>query len=215
MARGSQSNHNPLADAKLYSILDLGYVEPDDALDMAQQLLDGGVDMLQLRAKDQDPEELIPLAKKIHTLTRKAEVPFIINDHVDVAEAVKSEGVHLGQKDMPVGKARGILGPKILIGKSTHSSGQALDAVAEGADYIGFGPIFATPTKPNYIPIGIENLEWLHQTVHLPAFCIGGIKLENMKTLVKNGAQRVAMVSALLQAKKLPKYIADTKKILG
>ncbi|MEM7145976.1 MAG: thiamine phosphate synthase [Verrucomicrobiota bacterium] len=182
---------------------------------MAQQLLDGGVDILQLRGKDQQPDDLIPLAKKIHTLTRKAEVPFIINDHPEVAVAVKSEGLHLGQKDMPIGKARGIVGPKTLIGKSTHSTGQALDAVAEGADYIGFGPIFATPTKPNYIPIGIENLEWLHQTVHLPTFCIGGIKLENLKTLVKNGAQRVAMVSALLQAKKIDKYIKDSKKILG
>jgi thiamine-phosphate pyrophosphorylase len=215
MERGSNPILAQLNRAKLYSILDLGYVEPENALDIAQQLLDGGIDILQLRGKSQDPEDLIPLAKKIHTLTRKAEVPFIINDHLDVAQAVKSEGLHLGQKDMPIGKARGILGPKVIIGKSTHSQSQALDAVAEGADYIGFGPIFATPTKPNYIPIGIENLEWIHQTVHLPAFCIGGVKLENLKTLVKNGAQRVAMVSALLQAKKIPKYIADTKKILG
>jgi thiamine-phosphate pyrophosphorylase len=143
-----------LARARLYAILDLGYVEPSRAEDAARALLEGGADVLQLRGKEQSISELRALAEKLHHLTSAAGVPLIINDHAEIAREVPVEGLHLGQDDLSIGAAREIVRRDCLIGKSTHSLAQARAAAREGADYIGFGPLFATPTKPDYEPIG-------------------------------------------------------------
>jgi thiamine-phosphate pyrophosphorylase len=203
-----------LSEATLYGILDLGYVEPEKLTDTAQKMIDGGIDILQLRAKGIEPDDLVPLAKQVRAIAKKADVPFVINDHAELAATLKADGLHLGQKDMPVGKARGIVGPKVFIGRSTHSRNQALDAVASGADYIGFGPIFATPTKPKYKPIGLDDIAWVNETVHLPVFCIGGIKAENLRSLLRKGARHIAVVSAILKAKDPAKYTQKLKNIL-
>jgi thiamine-phosphate pyrophosphorylase len=194
--------------------LDLGYVEPYAALETASELLKGGVGILQLRAKGHEPSSLLPLATELSALCRSASVPFIVNDHVTLAKDCGADGLHVGQEDLSVAEARKILGPSAIIGKSTHSVAQAIAAAAEHPDYIGFGPLFATATKPDYRPIGIEQIEDVHQAVQIPIFCIGGIHLKNLSLVVLAGARRVVIVSALLQAIDIPSYCEQCLAIL-
>ncbi len=189
-----------LASARLYAILDLGYVPPEKALPVAGELLRGGADLLQLRAKKQRLTELTDLARALHRLTSAVGVPLIINDYPEIAGAVGAEGVHLGQDDLALAAARDLLPNGCWIGQSTHSLAQATAAAAAGADYIGFGPLFATPTKPDYPPIGMEEIRAAHERVSVPIFCIGGIKLSNLPDVIAAGAKRVVIVSGLLQA---------------
>jgi thiamine-phosphate pyrophosphorylase len=119
---------------------------------------------------------------------------------------VPIEGVHVGQDDDPIEIVRQNVVHEILVGKSTHSLAQARAAQREGADYIGFGPIFATPTKPDYAPIGLENIRRVHEEVNLPIFCIGGINIDNLQSVIDAGAKRVVMVSALLKAQNIVDY---------
>jgi len=189
-----------LARCRLYAIIDLGYVAPDDAEEATAQLLRGGADLIQLRGKRQTIARLTDLAEQLHGLTSHAGVPLIINDHPEIARDLRAEGVHLGQDDVSILLAREIVGRECWIGKSTHSVEQAIAAEAEGADYIGFGPLFATPTKPDYQPIGMEDIRRVHELVRIPIFCIGGIKLANLPHVLAAGAQRVVIVSGLLQS---------------
>jgi thiamine-phosphate pyrophosphorylase len=138
----------------------------------------------------------------------------IINDHSEIAASVRAEGVHLGQDDMSIAEARTIVGPGCAIGKSTHSLDQAIRAFYEGADYIGFGPLFATPTKPNYSPIGLTEIAKVHEAVRIPVFCIGGIKLDNLPKVIEAGARRVVIVSGLLQAEDPIGYARDARELL-
>ena len=130
---------------------------------MTRALVEGGVDILQLRAKKFAPSEVERLARLMLPVTRDAGVPLVINDHPRVAAAVGSEGVHVGQDDSSVAETRAIVGASCFVGKSTHSIAQARAALAEGADYIGFGPLFATGTKPDYIPIGLGDIAEVHR----------------------------------------------------
>ena len=189
-----------LARCRLYAILDLSYVAPTAAEETAAQLIRGGADIVQLRGKKQSVAELTDLAEKLHRLTSDAGIPLIINDHPEIARDVAVEGLHLGQDDYAIAAAREIIRPECWIGKSTHSLDQAVAAEAEGADYIGFGPLFATPTKPDYQPIGTAEIRRVHELVRLPIFCIGGIKLSNLPTVLSAGAKRVVIVSGLLQS---------------
>jgi thiamine-phosphate pyrophosphorylase len=190
-----------LARCHLYAILDLGYVAPGDAVAVTAELIRGGADVIQLRGKSQTIAELTGLADELHGLTSHAGVPLIINDHPEIARDLPVEGVHLGQNDLAIAAAREIVGRDCWIGKSTHSLAQATAAVAEGADYIGFGPLFATPTKPDYAPIGLGEIRRVHDQVQIPIFCIGGIKLENLPDVLAAGAKRAVIVSGLLQSK--------------
>ena len=203
-----------LSQSRLYAILDLGYVEMPAALRMAEALLNGGIDLLQLRAKDFPTREIEKLAHELRAMTARHAVPLIINDHAEVARKVGAEGVHLGQDDMSIADARKIVGSDCAVGKSTHSLDQAIRAFYEGADYIGFGPLFATPTKPDYRPIGLEEIEKVHGAVRIPIFCIGGIKLDNLPKVIEAGAQRVVIVSGLLQASDPTDYVRRAKKML-
>ncbi|HEX3818529.1 MAG TPA: thiamine phosphate synthase [Chthoniobacterales bacterium] len=190
-----------LGRARLYAILDLGYVAPEDAEKVTERLIEGGADIIQLRAKEQSVGALREIARQVHCLTSSAKVPLIINDHPEIARDVQLEGLHLGQGDLPIAAAREIVRREdCWIGKSTHSVAQAIAAQAEGADYIGFGPLFATPTKPDYQPIGLGEIVRVHELVQLPIFCIGGIKLENLPDVLAAGARRVVIVSGLLQS---------------
>jgi thiamine-phosphate pyrophosphorylase len=192
---------NALARARLYAILDLGYVAPDRAEEAARDLLRGGADLIQLRGKKESIAELGRLAEKLHRLTSAAGVPLIINDHPEIARDIALEGLHLGQDDLAIAAAREIVRRDCWIGKSTHSLDQAIAAAAEGADYLGFGPLFATPTKPDYAPIGTADIRRVHELVQVPTFCIGGIKLGNLSAVLAAGAKRVVIVSGLLQSK--------------
>lgn len=189
-----------LSCCRLYGIVDLGYVRPADVPDMTRALAEGGVDILQLRAKGASPSEVESLARAMLPATRDLGVPLVINDHPAVAASVGSEGVHVGQDDDSVAKARAVVGPDIFVGKSTHSLDQAVAAQAEGADYIGFGPLYATGTKPDYVPIGLQDITEVHQRVQLPIFCIGGVNAARAPEILAAGARRVVVVSAFLLA---------------
>ena len=189
-----------LRDARLYGILDLGYVKPENAEAMTRALLGGGVEVLQLRAKQATPQEVETLARRLLPLTRDAGVPFVINDHPHVAAVVGSEGVHVGQDDLSVAETRRIVGASCFVGKSTHSLAQAQAAFAEGPDYIGFGPLFATGTKPDYVPVGLQDIAAVEQQATVPVFCIGGVNAERLNAILAAGARRVVVVSAFLLA---------------
>jgi thiamine-phosphate pyrophosphorylase len=204
-----------LRRSRLYGILDLGYVEIGDARKMAEALVAGGVDLLQLRGKNHSPVEIEKIAVELRPLLSERGVPLIINDHPEIARNVRADGVHLGQDDLPIAEARKVVGQECAVGKSTHSIDQAIRAYHEGADYIGFGPIFATPTKPDYPPIGLDDIAKVHESVRIPIFCIGGIKLDNLAKVMEAGALRVVIVSGLLQASDPAEYARTAKELLN
>jgi len=177
-------------------------------------MIEGGVDLIQLRGKDQSIDELADAADALHKITSRSSIPLIVNDHAEVARRVPVEGVHVGQDDDSIQIARRKAGREVLVGKSTHSLEQASAAQRKGADYIGFGPIFATPTKPDYPPIGLSEIKKVHSDVSVPIFCIGGIKLDNLKEVTSAGAQRVAIVSGLLKASDIIEYGRACKRLL-
>jgi len=203
-----------LSECRLYGILDLGYVRKSDATHAAEAMIKGGVDLIQLRGKDQSIEELVELAAELHELTAQSFTPLIVNDHAEVASKVPVEGVHVGQDDDSIEVVRRKAGRPVVVGKSTHSLGQARAAQREGADYIGFGPIFATPTKPDYRPIGLKEINRVRLDVSLPIFCIGGIKIDNLEQVIAAGAHRVAIVSGLLKAPDIVEYARACRKLL-
>ena len=188
------------AEARLYGILDLGYVPTANVETMTVALCEGGVDLLQLRAKKATKSEVEQLARRMQAVMRDFDVPLIINDHADIAAQIACEGIHVGQDDDAVAKAREVTGGACFVGKSTHSLAQAVAAQAEGADYIGFGPLYATGTKPDYIPIGLADIAEAHRRVSLPIFCIGGVNATRLDEVLAAGARRVVVVSAFLQA---------------
>ncbi len=206
-----------LAVARVYGILDLGYVAPGATVAMARRLLaPGGVDVLQFRAKDRGPAEIASLARPIVPMAREAGIPFLINDFPDVAVEIGADGVHVGQDDLPVSEIRRIVGPEGIVGKSTHSLDQARRAGGEPVDYIGVGPIFATPTKPDYAPVGPTDIATVVREVPVPVFCIGGIKRENLAEVLAAGATRVVIVSGLLLAgEDLPEYLRAVRAELA
>ena len=204
-----------LAQARLYGILDLGYVAPADAWRAAAAMVSGGVDIVQLRAKGYPPAEIADLARQIHRITCIMSVPLVINDHPQLAREIDAEGVHVGQDDISIAEARESAGTGRFVGRSTHSVAQAVQAAEQGADYIGFGPLFATPTKPDYVPIGLDDIARVHASVQLPIFCIGGIKLENLARVIAAGARRVVIVSGLLQASDIADYARSAKAMLA
>lgn len=188
------------ANVRLYGILDTGYAPPESWPEIARRLLDGGVGILQIRAKGCAPKDIARWASAVLPLTRHAGIPLILNDHPELVPQVGADGCHIGQDGGPLAAARARAGGGAVIGRSTHSLEQALEAEREGFDYIGFGPIFPTGTKPGRAAIGREAIPAMAAAVRIPAFCIGGIHAGNLAELAALGAQRVVVVSALLRA---------------
>src|SRR5436305_13428683 len=181
-----------LSECRLYGIIDLGYVEACNAAHIAAQMIEGGVDLIQLRGKNKLLGELVDLSAELHAFTAEPSTLLIVNDHAEIARRVPVEGVHVGQDDDSIEVVRRKAGRAVVVGKSTHSLKQARAAQREGADYIGFGPLFATPTKPDYQPIGLKDIKPAHLGINLPIFCIGGIKIDNLDQVIRAGAHRVA-----------------------
>jgi thiamine-phosphate pyrophosphorylase len=199
----------------LYGIVDLGYVAPDRVATVTTQLIDGGIDILQLRAKQCSKAEIVRFAEAMLPITRGAGVPLILNDHPDLLRDVGADGCHVGQEDPGVDAVRDLVQRSCIIGKSTHSLAEALAAEKEGADYIGFGPLFPTATKPDAKPIGLSDIRAVHQQVRVPIFCIGGIKLENLPDILLAGCKRVCIVSELLLAPDVAKRTREVKSVLA
>ncbi|MHB8491303.1 MAG: thiamine phosphate synthase [Solirubrobacteraceae bacterium] len=186
-----------LARARLYLICDSAPAAgPLDVV--LRAALSGGVQIVQLRDKRLDDRELLRTARRARALCAQAGALFIVNDRPEVALAARADGVHVGQDDLPLEEVRALIGDKLLVGVSTHSP-QDIQA-AQGADYIGVGPVFATPTKPGRAPVG-EGLV-AHAALHcrLPFFAIGGIDRGNVGKVVTAGATRVAVVRAIAAA---------------
>lgn len=203
-----------IVDCHLYGIVDLGYVEPGNVAEMTHALVEGGVDVLQLRAKKLNAGDVERLAQEMLPITRQAGVPLVINDHPAVAASVGSEGIHVGQDDLSVAETRALVGPDCFVGKSTHSVAQARAAMEEGADYIGFGPLYATGTKPDYVPIGLENIKEVHAFASRPVFCIGGVNWERLPEILAAGARRVVVVSAFLCAPDVRAAVRQVKEAI-
>ena len=202
---------------QLYAILDLGYVAAEDAEAVTRALLAGGADLLQLRAKGHSPEEIERLARLLLPLCREAGVPFMVNDYPAIAAAVGADGVHIGQDDGTLQSVREVVGPEMIVGRSTHSPEQARGALDEGFDYIGFGPLFPTPTKLGRPGIGIENVAGVQAEVgsQIPVFCIGGIKRGNLAEVLAAGAKNVVIVSDLLTAPDVAMAVQEVKRTIA
>ncbi len=191
------------------------FTSEDDFLDALALALKSGVDIVQLREKNKTASEFIAIARKIRELCSTFGAIFIVNDRVDIAHIVEADGVHLGQDDISPKNAREILGEKVIIGVSTHCSGHAKQAVIDGADYIGVGPVFATPTKPGKIPVGLEYISWAAKNIDIPFFAIGAINLNNLKEVKSAGAARVAVIREIMYSKDIETTVKKFKEILG
>lgn len=203
-----------LQNRRLYGILDMGYVAQSETIRVATEMLEGGVEILQLRAKEFSTDEILKLAVPLVSVCKRFGVPFIINDHPEVVVKSGADGLHVGQDDILVETARDLIGQDKIVGLSTHSLLQAQSALKEMPDYIGFGPLFSTPTKPEYTSIGTSRIGEVHSLVPLPIYCIGGIKLENLPEVLAAGAQRVAIVSGILKAEQIADYCRTCRAAL-
>ena len=209
-----------LADARLYTFVDTAYLHGRAPELVAQQLCDGGSDLIQLRAKNSSPAEIRRLAETILPITRLAKIPLVINDHPEIARQVGAEFCHLGQEDFfDAGHAliSEIQNPtsEIQIGLSTHAPEQAARAVAAGPDYIAIGPVFATGTKPTAQPVTLEYVRWAAANVAIPWFAIGGVNLQTLDAVLAAGAKRICVVSAILNAPDIAKACAEFRRRLA
>ena len=209
----------PLVECKLYTFIDTAYLYGRAPELVAQQLCDGGSDLIQLRAKKSSPEEIRTLAEIVLPVTRRANVGLVINDHLDIAKAIGADICHLGQEDFfdaghkHCSEVRNQKS-EVKIGLSTHAPEQAKRALAAGPDYIAIGPVFATGTKPTAKPVTLEYVRWAAKNVTIPWFAIGGINLENLGDVLAAGATRVCVVSAILNAPDVTKACAEFRRRL-
>lgn len=168
-------------------------------VEMSSLALNAGVRWVQYRDKKSARHRLYCNALTIRRLTRQAGACFIMNDHPDIAVAAEADGVHLGQDDMPIADARKVVGAEMIIGISTHNIQEALQAEAEGADYIGFGPMYHTSTKDAGSPRGLEMLDMVRKSVKIPVVAIGGIDADAVSSVISAGANAVAVAGGILR----------------
>ncbi|MFD1953699.1 thiamine phosphate synthase [Paenibacillus thailandensis] len=183
---------------RLYVITGENYHPGRAMLDVIEQALQGGADIVQLRDKTADKDELLRKARSLKELTRHFGVPLIVNDYPDIAKLADADGVHLGQEDGGFAEARELLGPDKIVGVSTHSIGQALAAQEAGADYIGVGPVYPTGTKPGRQAVTTAYVREAAAGVRIPFFAIGGITPANAAEVLAAGAARLCAVSAIV-----------------
>ena len=196
----------------LYAIVDASYPDPAG---LADKILAGRCCIIQLRSKKMPLSSFLSIAREVGAACRRKGALFIVNDRVDVAIAAEADGVHLGQDDLPLAEARRILGEGKIIGISTHCVEEAVSAGRDGADYIGFGPIYATQTKEDaHDPKGIYALKDIRNAVAIPVVAIGGIKRENARQVMGAGADAIAVISDIAEADDVTKRTEDIVKIM-
>jgi thiamine-phosphate pyrophosphorylase len=209
----------PLADCRLYTFVDMAYLHGRAPELVAQQLCDGGSDLIQLRAKNFPPDDIRRLAEKILPVTRRANVGLVINDHLAIAREVCADLCHLGQEDFFNAGHTHVSGLRIAdcglrIGLSTHAPDQARRALDAGADYIAIGPIYATGTKPTAKPVTLDYVRWAAAHLSVPWFAIGGINLQTLAAVLAAGARRICVVSAILNAPDAAQACAEFRQRL-
>jgi thiamine-phosphate pyrophosphorylase len=203
-----------LADARLY-LLATGALCSGPLVETVARAIEGGVDVVQLREKHLGDGEFLELSERVGRVVQQSGAIYLLNDRVAVGQITECDGVHLGQEDLPLSLARGLLGDDSLIGISTHDLEQAREAEFGGADYIGVGPAFTTGTKATgYEPKGPEEIARIARSVSIPAFAIGGITLENLPLLRTAGIRRVAVSSAILSAEDPESAAREMRQIL-
>ena len=202
-----------LQESKLYLILDTEVAGYERLLKIVKESLEGGVDLIQLRDKQGSAKDILEFSRQVQKILRNR-IPYIINDRADVAVAAGASGVHLGQEDLPVKIARKIVGKKAIIGISCQTLKKAKQAQEEGADYIGFGSVFKTPTKPLREPMDLKLLGDVVREVRIPVFAIGGIALGNARDVMRYGVKGIAVCRAICCADNVETVTRQFKKIL-
>ncbi len=200
---------------RLYPIIDTLGDPQRSHVQLAEQMLQGGVRFVQLRVKDQPTGRVVDMARAVKALTDRCQARLIINDRADIAKLIDAAGVHLGQDDLPAGAAREILGPQKIIGFSTHNAAQADAAARAGfADYIGFGPIYRTTSKERPDPAqGLDGLRLVRSRVRLPVVAIGGITANTMAEVLAAGADAVAMIGDIVRADDIRAKVRDLLRL--
>ena len=200
-------------DWTLCLIADTKFASGKDIIRLTDEAVEEGVTLVQLRAKNLSARDFLHLALRLSENLRRKKTPLIINDRVDIAFSCGAPGVHLGQDDLPLPYARKILGRDKLIGISVNTPEEALSAEEEGADYLGVGPVYFTPTKKNGKPsLGLEGLRAIREKVRIPILAIGGINHKNASTVTACGADGIAVISAIWGAKNIRQA---TKELLA
>ncbi len=191
---------NILASCRLYGIVDMGYTKPDQVEARTHALIDGGVRIIQLRAKGVEQAQVKAWAVAMQAICRDRGAIFVLNDYPEMAAEIGADAVHVGQDGGSLAEVRRVVGEGVIVGRSTHSLEQAMQARQEGADYIGFGPLFPTGTKPGRKSIGLADITAAQDAAgDMPLFCIGGINETTLPSVLQAGARRVVIVSWLLQ----------------
>ena len=196
------------------SLLYLVTSRSENLLSVIESALKGGVSLVQYRDKNTDDIFRLKTAKDVCHLCHDYNSLFIMNDRVDLALAVNADGVHLGQGDIPISLARQLLGPNRIIGRSTTNPQEMAQAITQGADYIGVGPVYSTPTKPGKIPAGLDYVNYARKHSSIPWFAIGGINQKNINEVIKAGAKQVAIVRAIMEADDPTTFVQELFKKL-
>lgn len=202
-----------LHSCRLYGIVDMGYTRPEQVEERTRALIAGGVRIIQLRAKGVALDIVRELAVQMQGICREGGAIFVLNDYPEMAAEIGADAVHVGQDGGTLASVRAVVGDRMIVGRSTHSPEQAAAAYAEGADYIGFGPLFPTGTKPGRPSIGLQDIAAVQAAAgEMPVFCIGGINADTLPAVKAAGARRVVIVSWLLQQ---PDIAAAAQTIIG
>lgn len=207
-----------IGTAQLYTFIDTAFLHGRNPAELARQLCAGGSDVIQLRAKLESEEQVESLAKEILPVTRAAGVPFVLNDHLEIARRLGPEFLHLGQEDFfeaGFTHRAQLANLNSRLGLSSHAPDQAQRAIAAGADYVAIGPVFATGTKPGRAPVTLDYVRWAASAVSIPWFAIGGITLHNLDEVLAAGARRICVVSAILNAPDVAAACREFKRRLG
>jgi len=207
------SNKKLLASAKLYLILDTQVLDYNALLEVLKDSVRGGIDIVQLRDKKGSAKEILDFCRKALRIT-KHQIPFIVNDRADLGVIAGADGLHVGQEDLSYLQARKIVGRGKIIGVSCQNLTQALKAQKQGADYIGFGSVFQTQTKPDRQAMDLDLLQKVIRRVKIPVFPIGGISRKNINQLIPLGVKRAAVCRDILLAKDALKAVKELKTSL-
>ena len=202
--------------AALYLVVDEDFYSGSDLIADLKAVLEAGVDFLQWRQKCGSDSYFLQRAREVGALCREFKTPFVVNDRPDMAILAEADVLHLGQDDLPIDEARRLVGPEMPIGRSTHSLAQALAAEAEGADYLGFGPIFTTPSKVKPDPeVGVAGLVEMLNKVSLPVVAIGGLDESNISEVVRSKVAAVAVIRAILKADRPAEKVVRLRSLIG